>query len=448
MTDRLVIAAPASGSGKTTVATGLLAALRARGTVAAPFKVGPDYIDPGYHTLAAGRAGRNLDPILVGEHRIAPLLRHGAAGADLAVIEGVMGMFDGRSVDSDLGSTAHVAKLLAAPVILVVDAWGQARSIAAVLHGFRGFDPDVRLAGVIANRVGSPTHARILSRACDQVGLPLLGALPRTELVELPSRHLGLVTAAEHGPEATAAIDAMTELISGHVDLDAITRLAAAAPPLTATPWNPAAEVTPVPGSPLIAVAGGPAFTFGYAEHLDLLTAAGARIAVFDPLRDPGLPQGTAGVVLPGGFPEQHAEALSANTPLRHAIRDFARAGGPLHAECGGLLFLVRTLDGHPMCAVLDADAKMTNRLTLGYRDATAAADSILGPKGSPHTGHEFHRTTVHPSASTPPAWHWPTPDGTPHPEGFVHGNVHASYLHTHPAGNPRLIQQFVRACC
>jgi cobyrinic acid a,c-diamide synthase len=434
-----VIAAPASGTGKTTVATGLMAALRRRGAKVAPFKVGPDYIDPGYHTLAAGRPGRNLDPVLLGEEMIAPLFAHGAQGADIAVIEGVMGMFDGRHPKSDFGSTAHMAKLLRAPVVLVVDAWGQARSMAALVHGFRAFDPDVRLAGVIANRVGSRYHAEILSHACDEVGLPLLGALRREDAIEVPSRHLGLVTAVEHGPEAARVIEGMARLVGGGVDLDEVTRVAAEAPPLDAEPWRPEIERV---GNPVIAVAGGAAFTFGYAEHVELLAAAGADVAVFDPLRDERLPEGTAGLVLPGGFPEQHAEMLSANEPLRRAVAEFQ---GPVHAECGGLLFLVRSLDGYPMCGVLDAEAEMTGGLSLGYRDAVALADSALCPAGTRWTGHEFHHTVVRPVHAEQPAWVWRDRQGKTVREGFVQGQVHASYLHTHPAANPAAIARFVQ---
>ncbi|MBW0118279.1 cobyrinate a,c-diamide synthase, partial [Pseudonocardia abyssalis] len=233
----LVVGAPASGSGKTTVATGLTAALRRRGTVVAPFKVGPDYVDPGYHTLAAGRPGRNLDPVLVGADRILPLARHGAAGAEIAVVEGVMGLFDGRLADG-AGSTAQVAGLLGAPVVLVVDVRGQSRSLAALLHGFRSFDPDVVIGGVVLNRVGSPRHEDVLRAAADEVGLPVLGALPRRDELAVPSRHLGLVTAAEHGAAAHAAVDAMAELVAEHVDLDAVAGLAA---PLPIGPsWDPA----------------------------------------------------------------------------------------------------------------------------------------------------------------------------------------------------------------
>ncbi|MEV4317262.1 cobyrinate a,c-diamide synthase [Actinocrispum sp. NPDC049592] len=441
MTARLVIAAPASGTGKTTVATGLMAALTRRGTRVAPFKVGPDYIDPGYHTLAAGRPGRNLDPVLVGEHQVAPLFARGAEGADIAVIEGVMGMFDGRHPTSDFGSTAHLAKLLQAPVVLVVDAWGQARSMAALVHGFRVFDPEVRLAGVIANRVGSTYHAEILTQACEEVGLPLLGALRRADALAVPSRHLGLVTAAEHGPEAIRAIDSMAHLVAGGVDLDAVVALAQQAGPLDAQPWQP--DVEPV-GRPVIAVAGGAAFTFGYAEHPEILAAAGAEVAVFDPLHDKALPEGTQGLVLPGGFPEQHAVGLSENASLRAAVAAF---DGPVHAECGGLLFLVKSLDGHPMCGVLHATAEMTPTLSLGYRDAVAPGDSVLCGAGTRWTGHEFHRTVVRPGQGEQPAWIWRDRAGDAVREGFVHGRVHASYLHTHPAANPAAIARFVRSC-
>ncbi|MBP2325469.1 cobyrinic acid a,c-diamide synthase [Kibdelosporangium banguiense] len=407
----------------------------------APFKVGPDYIDPGYHTLAAGRPGRNLDPVLVGEDMVAPLFKHGAAGADIAVIEGVMGMFDGRHPTSDYGSTAHMAKLLNAPVILVVDAWGQARSMAALVHGFRAFDPEIRLAGVIANRIGSAYHAEILEHACDEVGLPLLGALRREDALKVPSRHLGLVTAAEHGPEAVRVIDAMAELVAGGVNLDAIVRVAGEAGPLDGEPWQaPVQEAS----RPVIAVAGGAAFTFGYAEHAEMLAAAGAEVAVFDPLRDTRLPEGTKGLVLPGGFPEQHAEQLSANEALREAVAAFH---GPVHAECGGLLFLVKSLDGHPMCGVLDAEAQMTPSLSLGYRDAVAAADSPLCTEGIRWTGHEFHRTVVTPIRGEKPAWIWRDRAGSVVREGFVQRRVHASYLHTHPVANPGAIARFVRAC-
>lgn len=446
--DRVVFAAPGSGQGKTTVVTGLLGALRRRGDRVAPFKVGPDYIDPGYHRLAAGRTARNLDPVLVGADRIAPLLHHGSAGADIAVVEGVMGLFDGRIGGEEelaFGSTAHVAQLIDAPVVLVVDAKGQSHSLAALLHGFRGYRPQVKVAGVVLNRVGSPRHEQVLRSAADNAGLPVLGAIPRTDDLEVPSRHLGLVTAVEHGAEALRAVEAMTDVIERSVDLDAVTALARTAGDLPGSAWDPGAEVQPQ-GRPVVAVAGGHAFSFGYAEHVELLEAAGAEVALVDPLRDERLPDRTAGLVLPGGFPEQHANALSANTALRDEIRAFAGGGAPVHAECGGLLYLGEELDGEPMCGVLPVRAAMSPRLTLGYRDAVAATESPLFAEGARISGHEFHRTATEPGHGESPAWFWRGPSGA-HREGFVHGGVHASYLHTHPAGNPGSVARFVTRC-
>ncbi|TCP50790.1 cobyrinic acid a,c-diamide synthase [Tamaricihabitans halophyticus] len=447
MVARLVIAAPASGSGKTTVATGLMAALRQAGRRVAPFKVGPDYIDPSYHTLATGRAGRNLDPVLVGEQRVGPLFMHGGADADIAIVEGVMGMFDGRAASGEFGSTAHLAKLIDAPVVLVVDASGQARSLAALIHGFQSFDPAVRVAGVIANKVGSAAHARLLSEACAETGLPLLGTLFRGGRLELPSRHLGLVTAPEQGSQATTAVSAMAELVRAEVDLAAVERVAASAPELSVPAWDPGDAVADTGHRPVIGVAGGAAFTFGYAEHPELLRAAGAEVAVFDPLRAERLPEGTAGVVLPGGFPEEHAAELSANATLRADIADLARAGRPIHAECGGLLYLGRELDGLPMCGVLDSTATMSDRLALGYREAVAPTDSVLYPAGSRVAGHEFHRTLVEPAHGSTPAWYWRDGVGQQITEGFVTGRVHASYLHTHPVGAPSAVARFVEEC-
>jgi cobyrinic acid a,c-diamide synthase len=451
--NRVVIAAPASGCGKTTVATGLMAALRARGRGVAPFKVGPDYIDPGYHALAAGCPGRNLDPVLVGEHRIAPLAAHGARDAELAVVEGVMGLYDGRIGTGGSGSTAQVATLLGAPVLLVVDARGQGRSLAALLHGFRGYDPSVRIGGVLLNQVGSARHEQVLRDACAEAGLDVLGALPRDPAFAVPSRHLGLVTAAEHGSAAVEAVRAVGDAVAAHVDLDAVVRLAGTAPPLTSPAWDASAEIAAAgvatghpPGRPVIAVAGGPAFTFGYAEHVELLRAAGAEVAVVDPLRDEALPERTSALVLPGGFPEQHTAELAANEALRRSVAALAAAGAPVHAECGGLLYLARRLEGRPMCGVLDAEATMSGRLALGYRDAVAAADSALHPAGARVTGHEFHRTAIEPGHGTTPAWRWRGTAGRGVAEGFLSGRVHASYLHTHPAGNPASVARFVAA--
>jgi cobyrinic acid a,c-diamide synthase len=444
---RVVIAAPGSGHGKTSVATGLLGALRQRGLKVSPHKVGPDYIDPGYHALAAGRPGRNLDPWLVGEERIAPMFAWGARTpepADVAVIEGVMGLFDGVAGQGDFASTAHVARLLNAPVVLVVDSRGVSSSAAALLHGFTTWDPGTHIGGVIFNKAGSPRHEELLREAAGAAGVPVLGVLRRQDQLTVPSRHLGLIPAAELGGPAADAVAALARIVAASVDLDAVLRLARTAGPLPEVPHDQdraSERVRPALPRPRIAIAGGPAFTFGYAEHPELLTAAGADVVTFDPVRDEELPGAVDGLVIGGGFPEEHAEALSANGPLRARVAALARAGAPVIAECAGLLYLARSIDGHPMCGVLDADAVMTGRLTLGYRDAVAAVTSPLALAGTRVRGHEFHRTAIEAGAprgqgTAASAWHWRQPGG-PVTEGFVQGQVHASYLHTHWNGVP-----------
>jgi cobyrinic acid a,c-diamide synthase len=446
---RLVIAAPASGCGKTTVACGLMAALRARGLAVSGHKVGPDYIDPGYHALATGRPPRNLDPFLCGEDLIAPLFRHGAAGAQVAVIEGVMGLFDGvdpaAGLDPGFGSTAHVARLLGAPVVLVVDAARAGRSVAALAAGFAAFDPRTPVHGVILNRVASDRHERLLRDALAGSGMTVYGAIRRTEGIITPSRHLGLIPAAEREGTARQAIWAMGELIAAHCDLDALLALARRAPALPGPAWDPAVTVAtaPAPPAPVVAVAGGAAFTFGYTEQAELLEAAGAQVAPFDPLRDEDLPEGTAGLILGGGFPEVHVAELSANERLRERVAALAGRGAPVAAECAGLLYLARTLDDRPMCGVLDVRAAMTPKLILGYRHAVAATDSVLARAGDVVRGHEFHRTTTVPASGNKPAWRF----GDGRPEGHVTGSVAASYLHTHWAGHPAAAARFTAAC-
>ncbi|MEU0008866.1 cobyrinate a,c-diamide synthase [Streptomyces sp. NPDC006314] len=478
---RLVIAAPSSGSGKTTVATGLMAAFAARGLAVSPHKVGPDYIDPGYHALATGRVGRNLDAYLCGPELVAPLFLHGARGCDLAVVEGVMGLYDGAAGEGELASTAHVAKLLRAPVVLVVDASSQSRSVAALVHGFASWDPEVRVGGVILNKVASDRHEELLREALDSAGVPVLGVLRRTAPVETPSRHLGLVPVAERRSAAVEAVAAMAEQVSHGCDLgalealatgagplpgaewDASDALASPAPPLPSpssrgpapsdppggsAPWTPDRPERPRPRTPdglVIAVAGGEAFTFSYAEHVELLAAAGADVVAFDPLRDERLPEGTRGLVIGGGFPEVYAAELSANEALRKDVAELASSGAPVAAECAGLLYLCRELDGRPMCGVLDATARMSERLTLGYRDAVAVGDSVLAVAGTRMRGHEFHRTVVEPGAGAAPAWGMRAP--VRWVEGFVQQGVHASYLHTHWASEPGVARRFVERC-
>ncbi|MET7435212.1 MULTISPECIES: cobyrinate a,c-diamide synthase [Streptomyces] len=461
---RLVVAAPSSGSGKTTVATGLMAAFAARGLAVSPHKVGPDYIDPGYHALATGRVGRNLDAYLCGPELVAPLFLHGARGCDLAVVEGVMGLYDGAAGEGELASTAQVAKLLRAPVVLVVDASSQSRSVAALVHGFAAWDPEVRVGGVILNKVASDRHESLLREALDSSGVPVLGVLRRVAQVDTPSRHLGLVPVAERQAAAVDAVQAMAAQVAQGCDLAALEGLArsAGALPEGSAPWTPELPAHDQPSrsaekypqdptrsagkrTPVVAVAGGPAFTFSYAEHTELLAAAGAEVVTFDPLRDERLPDGTAGLVIGGGFPEVYAAELSANESLRGAVAELARSGAPVAAECAGLLYLCRALDGQPMCGVLDATARMTDRLTLGYRDAVAVGDSVLAAAGTRMRGHEFHRTVVEPDAGAAPAWGVRAP--VRRVEGFVQQGVHASYLHTHWASRPGVAHRFVERC-
>ncbi|MFI6680350.1 cobyrinate a,c-diamide synthase [Kribbella sp. NPDC050470] len=478
---RLVVAAPASGAGKTTVAVGLMAALRQAGHTVAGFKVGPDYIDPGFHAVATGRPGRNLDPMLQGEERVAPLFAHGAAGADLAVVEGVMGLYDGALGTEGYASTAHVSKLLKAPVVLVVDASAAGRSVGAVVNGFVAFDTEVRIVGVILNKVGSDRHEAEVRAGVAPTGVPVLGVLRRDTRLTVPSRHLGLVPADEQREQAAAAVEAAAELVRQGVDLEAFVAAARAAATEFTEPWDPANEVALAEaragagaaaraGSgagaarageaaragaeaagagaeaaagarrPVVAVAGGAVFSFRYTETAELLVAAGAEVVTFDPLSDP-LPEATAALYLGGGFPELHAEALSANDKLRSQVASEVAAGLPVIAECAGLLYLCRELDGHPMTGVLPATGRMTSSLTLGYRTAIAATTTAFFDEGRRVRGHEFHRTTIDLDAEVNPAWHLPS--GT---EGIVQPRLHATYLHLHWTATPDVPTRLVAA--
>ena len=455
---RVLVAAPASGHGKTTIAVGIMAALARRGLTVAPAKVGPDYIDPGYHALATGRPSRTLDPWLVGEDRVAPLLARGAAhptAADVAVLEGVMGLMDGRLGADGFASSAHAATLTDTPVVLVIDISSTSRTVAATVHGMATIDPALTVAGVILNKAGTPRHGEEARRAVEAVGVPVWGVLPRDAAMHVPSRHLGLVPAAERG-QAAATLDHIASVAEEHLDLEALLSAARTAPPLDVEPWSPTAalrdsSVADGPqhaDAPVIAVAGGRAFTFRYPETVELLEAAGATVAEFDPARDAALPQGTSGIWLGGGFPEVHARTLAMNRPLVHEIRAAVAAGVPTVAECAGMLYLAETLDDHPMVGALPAAASMGRRLTLGYREATSLTDSVLGPAGTRVTGHEFHRTTTTPASGSTGAW-----DLGGHHEGFAldpagtgRATLVASYLHTHWAGSPAVAAHFVAA--
>src|SRR5215204_2978395 len=416
-----------------------MAALSSEGFRIAPFKVGPDFIDPSYHTLAAGGPGRNLDAFLSGPDLIGPLFAHGAKGADIAVIEGVMGLFDGKG-GGDLASTAHVARLLQAPIVLVVDARAMARSVAAVVHGYTTFDPASRVAGVVLNRVGSRVHETMLRDAIKSLGIPILGVLHHDDDIQMPDRHLGLVPVAERRAEAARSLHTLGKVISCSLNLDGIVRLARSAGSLEAKPWSPESPDLDRSEGVRVAVATGPSFSFLYRENLEQLEGAGAEIFTFDPTTEEDLPVGTDALYLGGGFPETYAEVLSTNGRMRESVRAFAVGGRPVVAECGGLLYLVRELDGHLMCGVLDAKATMTDRLTLGYREARALADSPLAERGTNVRGHEFHYSAVETRGESRPAWDL-IGRGQ---EGFVAGGVHASFLHTHWAAVPELPRRLV----
>ena len=448
---RVMIAAPGSGHGKTTIATGLMGALRAAGLAVAGFKVGPDYIDPGYHALATGRPGRNLDAHLCGAQHLVPLLLHGSLEpepADVAVIEGAMGLFDGQLGGEGFASTAHVASLTRTPVLLVLDISHVSRTAAAIVHGLNTFDTEVALQGVILNKAASSRHAEEVVHAMQATGIEVLGVLPRDAGIEAPSRHLGLVPAAERD-QSVEGVATMSARIAEYLSLPAIMAIAHRAPPLDAEPWSAAQLVSPPSSArPVVAVAAGRAFTFRYAETDELLRAAGCEPVTFDPLIDDRLPPGTAGLYLGGGFPEVHTAALAANAALRAEIADATSRGLPTVAECAGLLYLCRTVDGSPMVGMVDADGVMTGRLTLRYRTAVADHDQLLAPAGTRVTAHDFHRTQVQPPSGAAAAW---LVDGEPvgfsaDPAGLGRETLHASYLHLHWAGYPGLAQRFADA--
>jgi cobyrinic acid a,c-diamide synthase len=448
---RLVVSAPSSGHGKTAIAVGLLAACAARGVPATGFKVGPDHTDAAYLGLAAGRPGRNLDPRLVGAQRIAPLFAHGAAGSQVAVIEGAMGLFDSLTGQPEIDGTAAVAAALRAPVVLVVGVAAMGHSLAALVHGFRMFDEMVHLGGVILNRVASPRHEEMLRTALDDIGMPVLGALRRGDLpAVLPARAQGPVPVAHRSVEAVRAVRRLGEAVAAAIDLDRVMALAEAAPPLPDQAWSPTdalAEGTgepPVPpeNRPVIALAGGPGAPYTYVETVELLTAAGAEVAIFDPLRDETLPAGTRGLMIGGALPEGYAEELSANRRLCAAVAQLAHEHRPIIAEGVGLPWLTRDFDGRPMCGVLDASALTAGQTVAGYREAVAPSTSPLAPAGARITGYKQHRAIVTPRSGPVPAWTW----AGGNPEGFVWRQVHASQLGLHWAGAPEIARRLVAA--
>ncbi len=449
---RLVLGAIESGAGKTTATVALAAALRARGLKLAMFKCGPDYLDPSYHRRAAGIESHNLDGWMMGRQAVCATFSRAAAGCDLAIIEGMMGLFDGAEPAGDEGSTAQLAKWLGAPVIAVVNATGMARTIGAVAAGLRSFDPELHLAGLVCNRVGGRTHLEILRAACADP--PILGGLPETPDANFPERHLGLVSALD-APLPDALFERWAEIGAQWLDLDAILRIARAAPPIEAA--ERVQIVAPahrnLQARARIGIAFDEAFHFYYEDNLNRLKALGAELEFFSPVHDARIPA-VDGLYFGGGYPEIAAERLSSNRAMLDSIREFARCGGPIYAECGGLMYLsraIRTLDGRawPMAGLIPAEAVMSDRLAaLGYAEVTTRAASILGPAGLSFRGHQFRYSTLTALDETiervyqvKPRW------GAPFDEGFRASNLLASYVHAHWASNPRAAEGFVDSC-
>ncbi len=447
MSARLIISAPRSGEGKTSTTLGLIAALVKRGVPVSSAKVGPDYLDTGWHAQASGREARNLDVWTMGEAGVRAGFAAAAEATDVVVVEGVMGLFDGHRTDAAECSTADVARMLATPVVLVIDASRAAASLAALAHGFATFDPSVRIGGVILNRFAGHRERCAVSAAFERAGLPVLGWVPPAEEAALPSRHLGLVQAAEDRAAALAAIARLGELVEEHCDVDALLALARTAEPLPAAEptWVRLREDGP---SPRLAIARDDAFGFTYADNPQALRDLGADLLEFSPLADAAIPADTDGIYFPGGYPELFAEQLAANDRMRGSVAAACEAGVPVFAECGGMLYLLESIadtDGRelPMAGVLSGRARMLPRLQrVGYVEATLAYGGVLGEAGSVVRGHEFHYSTCEPVAGQTPAWHV---DGQAN--GFATGNVIASYLHLNFAGCPEVAASFVAAC-
>ena len=451
MTAAVVIAGVRSGVGKTTIASGIMGALARRGLKVQPFKAGPDYIDPTYHGIACGVPSRNLDTWLLPHPVVAELFHRASGAADIAVVEGVMGVFDGHSSLDEDGSTAELAKLLDAPVILIADAGKVARSVAAEVLGYQQFDPNLRIAGVILNGVGSERHLEFCQPQIEATtGLPVVGWLPRRDDLVQPERHLGLIPTVE-GTVMSDWYDALNAQVEATIDIDAIARIAAGA----GRPAGGLAQVFPDEPQPMrtaIAVARDRAFSFYYQDSLDLLEAWGAEVVPFSPLDDAELPAGVGGVYLGGGFPELFAEELSANASMLQSVRDAAGRGLPVYAECGGLMYLGRSLsdlDGQqfPMVGVIPVVSSMEGRrLHLGYREVSACGDGPLLRSGEQVRGHEFHWSVLQePPDAASAAYQVVNQEGRP--EGFRAGSVWASYIHVHLGSRPGLAKRFVDTC-
>ncbi|PYN09446.1 MAG: cobyrinate a,c-diamide synthase [Candidatus Rokuibacteriota bacterium] len=448
MTRVLVVAGTASGVGKTSITLGLLAALRRRGLVVQPFKVGPDFIDAGLHAVASGRPSYNLDGWMCGRETVMATVARHAADADVAIVEGVMGCFDGADTSNDTGSTAEIAKWLGAPVVLVVDASAQARSAAATVLGFERFDPALNVAATILNRVGGEAHARSVMEAIRATcrAVPLGGIAREDTCWAMPERYLGLATAAE-GLLDRARLERMANAVERGLELDHLLALA----PSRAFDVPPRVVVRP---RVTIGIARDPAFQFYYAENLDLLRAMGAALVEWSPLSD-AEPPDVDGLYFGGGYPELHAERLADNAGCRKSVRRLVLdEGRPVYAECGGLMYLAESLEDahgrtHEMVGVLPGHVTMRPlRMSLGYVDVTLTLPTLLGPTGTRARGHEFHFSTLTAVPTTVPrAYTVAAHGGASRAEGYVVGRALLSYMHLHFASNPALAESFVDAC-
>ena len=450
MPPTIVIAGVRSGVGKTTIATGIMGALTRRGYQVQPFKAGPDYIDPSYHRMACGVPSRNLDTWLLPHPTVLELFQKAASRRQVSVVEGVMGVFDGHSSLDEEGSTAQLAKLLDSPVVLIADAAKVARSVAAEVLGYQQFDPALRIAGVILNGVGGPRHLEFCQPQIEATtGLPVLGYLPRRPDFEQPERHLGLIPTVE-GTVARNWYESLINQVEDTIDIDRILKLAESA-------GTPSSQVQVYPKEPqprraVIAVAQDKAFNFYYQDSLDLLEAWGAEIVPFSPMEDEALPPGAGGLYFGGGFPELFAAELSSNQPMHQAIKAAAGRGLPVYAECGGLMYLGRSLSGfdgaaHPMVGLIPAVSAMSqSRLTLGYREVEACSDGPLLRRGQRVRGHEFHWSTLERQPG-PDESVYKVMDQDGRPDGFHAGSVWASYVHVHLGSDPGLAPRFVESC-
>lgn len=450
------VAGTHSGCGKTTLALALMAAFRARGRVVQPFKIGPDFIDPGLHALAAQVESRNLDGWMLSRSYNRELFQTLLARAEIAVVEGVMGLFDGYDGSGEAGSTAEMCKWLELPVLLVVDARSMARSAAAMVYGFDRFDPQLRLAGVIFNRIGSEGHLRYLQQAmaANLPEVPVLGGIPRDAEIAVAERHLGLVTADELGFSQDRH-NRLIDLVERHLDLQRLLRVSAY--PLSAAPRDRARHPSREPTAPVvIAVARDAAFCFYYADNLELLRRAGAVIRRFSPLAGETIPTDAAGLYLGGGYPELFAERLAGNRRFFRDLRRAVQQGMPVYAECGGLMVLGRTITtvegkSYPMAGVFAFGSRMlTRRKALGYTEVELRRRCLLGEPGQRLRGHEFHYSEIvdfaDPEVDFAYALHGRGGTGD-RLEGYSKGSVLAGYIHLHWGSRPQAAAALVHAC-